>query len=80
MVGPQRAPQIEVRTQLEACPAKAVTYTCIPQPDADVPLGERLNKMEERGECLEDIVEAWYKGHLECVQAIESRTTFGDDI
>ena len=55
-----------VRTEIHPCPPKAIAFECPVAPDQAIPLGERLDKLEEREECLLDWLALWHAGWTIC--------------
>ena len=55
-----------IRTNIEPCPPKAITLMCPPTPVKDIQLGERLDRWEEREECLLEWLALWRSGWGVC--------------
>ena len=55
-----------IRTEIQSCPPKAITLMCPSTPVKDIQLGERLDRWEEREECLLEWLALWRSGWGVC--------------
>ena len=66
LVGCGTTQDVLIRTEIKTCPPISITLECPNTPNKTIPLGERLNKLEEREECLLEWLALWQSGWDVC--------------